>query len=147
MRDEGGYEVSSSTATSDRGCACGTVQNRAPPNTVDSQGDFLSLPCEVSKGTDKTRTPTSTSDRGCVPLTVGTGTTYELKAPTDVAERVCQTVSDTESRAQRHSLRHERCDFSARDDLPPGGCTLWQTRRAEPVRYVGTRGGHGRYQS
>ena len=100
MRDEGGYEVSSSTATSDRVCACGTVrsgdqyQTRASSNTGDSQGYFRSLPCEVSKGTDKTRTPTSTSDRGCVPLTVGTGTTYELKWPTDSAERECQTVSN-----------------------------------------------------
>ena len=55
MCDEGGYEVSSSTATSDRVCACGTVrsgdqyQTRAPSNTVDSQGDSRSLPCEVSK--------------------------------------------------------------------------------------------------
>ena len=44
MCDEGGYEVSTPTATSDRVCACGTVrsgdqyQTRAPSNTVDSQG-------------------------------------------------------------------------------------------------------------
>ena len=55
MCDEGGYEVSAPTATSDRGCACGTVrsgdqyQNSASANTVDSQGDSRSLPCEVSK--------------------------------------------------------------------------------------------------
>ena len=55
MRGEGGYEVSAPTATSDRVCARGTVrsgdqyQNRASSNTVDSQGDSRSLPCEVSK--------------------------------------------------------------------------------------------------
>ena len=55
MCDEGGYEVSAPTATSDRVCAYGTVrsgdqyQNRASSNTADSQDDFLSVPGEVSK--------------------------------------------------------------------------------------------------
>jgi hypothetical protein len=65
MCDEGGYEESAPTATSDRVCARWTVCSggKWPSNTADSQGDFLSLPGEVSKGTYKTRAPTSTNDR------------------------------------------------------------------------------------
>ena len=53
--DEGGYEVSAPTATSDRVCAGGTVrsgdqyQTRGPFITASSQDDSLSLPGEVAK--------------------------------------------------------------------------------------------------
>ena len=71
MCDEGGYEVSAPTATSDRVCACGTVrsgdqyQTRGPFITANSQDDSLSLPCEVSK--DKRQDANADADqRPCV---------------------------------------------------------------------------------